>query len=120
MRFPRAAAPKSGPNTATPIPPEVASPEAREPVGLWSQKLDLIVRNPALFTMKDYRILLTFEDQFPDPQLLKSAHNSSYPLFLPPLPLSDWKFTGYYSIPYVSCGIAVFQKIPSFIKDLQG
>jgi hypothetical protein len=96
MRFPRAAAPKSGPNTATPIPPEAAPPEAQEPVGLWNQKLDLIVRNPALFTMKDYRILLTFEDQFPDPQLLKSAHldllimvnNSGYPLFLPPLPLS--------------------------------
>jgi hypothetical protein len=138
MRFPRAAAPKSGPNTATPIPPEAAPPEAREPVGLWNQKLDLIVRNPALFIIKDYRILLTFEDQFPDPQLLKSAHlellimvnNSGYPLFLPPLPLSDWKFTGYYSIPYVSCGIAIFgapdcspetlEKIPSFMKDLQG
>jgi hypothetical protein len=88
--------------------------------------------------MEDYRILLTFEDQFPNPQLLKSAHlellimvnNSGYPLFLPPLPLSDWKFTGYYSIPYVSCRIAVFgapdcspetlEKIPSFMKDLQG
>jgi hypothetical protein len=123
---------------ATPIPPEAAPPEAWEPVGLWNQKLDLIVRNPALFTMKDYRILLTFEDQFPDPQLLKSAHlellimvnNSGYSLFLPPLPLSDWKFTGYYSIPYVSCRIAIFgapdcspetlEKIPSFMKDLQG
>jgi hypothetical protein len=50
MRFPQAAAPKFGPNTATPIPPEVAPPEAREPVGLWNQKLDLIVRNPALLS----------------------------------------------------------------------
>jgi hypothetical protein len=53
MRFPQAAALKSGPSTATPIPLEAASPEAREPVGLWNQKLDLIVRNPALFNMKD-------------------------------------------------------------------
>jgi hypothetical protein len=88
--------------------------------------------------MKDYKILLTFKNQFPNPQLLKSAHlklliivnNSSYLLFLPPLPLYDWKFTGYYSIPYISCRIAVIgtpdyfletlEKIPSFMKDLQG
>jgi hypothetical protein len=58
------------------------------------------------------------------------VNNSGYPLFLPPLPLSDWKFMGYYSIPYVSHGIAFFgaldcspetlEKIPSFMKDLQG
>jgi hypothetical protein len=51
LQFPQAAALKSGPNTATPIPPEVAPPEAQELVGLWNQKLDLIVWNPAFFTM---------------------------------------------------------------------
>lgn len=125
---------QNGPNTATPTPPK-ATPEA---IGYWNQKLDLITRDPARFTMMDYRILLTFDSQFPDPQFLKSArlellimvNNSSYPLFLPPLPLSDWKFQGYYGIPYVSSGIAVFgaqecppetlEKIPTFMKDLQG
>jgi hypothetical protein len=117
--IPQVAAQDSG-NLATPIPPGALL----EAIGHWNQKLDLILRNPAHFTMKDYRILLTIEGQFPDPQFPKSAYlellitvnNSGYPLFLPPLPLSDWKFLGYYSIPYVSSGFAVFGA-PDFGKN---
>jgi hypothetical protein len=68
-RIPQVAA-QDGRNLATPIPPRAPL----EAIGHWNQKLDLIIRNPAHFTMKDYRILLTFEGQFPDSQLLKSAH----------------------------------------------
>jgi hypothetical protein len=52
------------------------------------------------------------------------------PLLLPPPSLAAWKFLGYYSIFFVSSGIALFgspdcpqttlDKAAAFMKDLQG
>jgi hypothetical protein len=50
---------------------ELGNSHPPEAIGHWNQKPDLIIRNQAHFTIKDYRFLLTFEGQFPDPQLLK-------------------------------------------------
>jgi hypothetical protein len=54
------------------------------------------------------------------------VNNSGYTLFLPPLSLSDWKFLGYESIPRfaffgaLDCSLGTLEKIPAFIKELQG
>jgi hypothetical protein len=53
-RIPQVVA-QDGGNLATPIPPGAPL----EAIGYWNQKMDLI-QNPAHFTIKDYRILLTF------------------------------------------------------------
>jgi hypothetical protein len=88
--------------------------------------------------LRDFRILLTFDNALPHDTIFKSSsleliffiNSGGFPLILPPLSLADWKFLRYYSIFFVSLGIALFgspncpqttlDKVPAFMTDLQG
>jgi hypothetical protein len=81
---------------------------------------------------------LTFNNALPDDSTFKSlglelvllVNSGGFPLLLPPPSLAAWKFLGYYSIFFVSSGIALFgspdcpqtilDKAAAFMKDLQG
>jgi hypothetical protein len=104
--------------------------------GFWNQKLDFIVRDSVWFTLQDFRILLTFDNALSDDSAFKSSglelvllvNLGGFPLLLPPPSLAAWKFLGYYSIFFVSSGIALFgspdcpqttlDKAAAFMKDL--
>jgi hypothetical protein len=104
--------------------------------GYWNQKLDFILRDTTQFTLQDFRILLTFDNALPNDTIFKSSgleliffiNLGGFPLLLPPLFLADWKFLGYYSIFFVSSGIALFgspncpqttlDKVLAFMTDL--
>jgi hypothetical protein len=111
-----------------------ADPQA---AGFWNQKLDFIVRESMRFTLWAFRILLTFDNALPNDSAFKSSglelilvNLGGFPLILPPPSLAAWKFLEYYSIFFVSSGIALFgspdcpqttlDKAVAFMKDLQG
>jgi hypothetical protein len=102
---------KAGAESKEPDPQ--ADPQA---AGFWNQKLDFIVRDSMRFTLWDFRILLTFNNALPDDSVFKSSglelvllvNSGGFPLLLPPPTLAAWKFLGYYSIFFVSSGIALF------------
>jgi hypothetical protein len=88
--------------------------------------------------LRDFRILLTFDNALPNDTIFKFSgleliffiNSGGFPLLLPPPSLADWKFLGYYSIFFVLSGIALFgspnypqtilDKVPAFMMDLQG
>jgi hypothetical protein len=104
-------------------------------VGFWNQKLDFIARDSARFTVRDFRILLTFDNALPDDSTFKSSgleliilvNLGGFPILIPPAAIGHWKFLGYFSIFFVSSGIALFGSLQTtldialaFMKDLQG
>jgi hypothetical protein len=84
--------------------------------GYWNQKLDFTLQDTTWFTLRDFWILLTFNNALPNDTIFKSSsleliffiNLGEFPLLLPPPSLANWKFLGYYSIFFVSSGIALF------------
>jgi hypothetical protein len=90
------------------------------------------------FTVRDFRILLTFDNALLDNSIFKSSgleliileNLGGFPILIPLAAIGHWKFLGYFSIFFVSSGIALFgspdcpqtmlDKAPAFMKDLQG
>jgi hypothetical protein len=105
-------------------------------VGFWNQKLDFIARDSVRFMMRDFRILLTFDNTLSDNSTFKSSsleliilvNSGGFPILIPPATIGYWKFLGDFF--FISSGITLFgsldclqttlNKAPAFMKDLQG
>jgi hypothetical protein len=96
------------------------------------------MRNPEMVTFQNFRILLVLDESRLDYRMISSPgleliiflHTDGFPLFVPPPAFADLTFLGYYAITLHNRGIALFktpdcprstvEKIPEFLKDLQG